>query len=330
MANLKTCSICSTRFGPSHRANHTICRYCNLRSDFQDKLADATNQITDATEQIIFLTRRVNTLEEFVSANIATDSSRPAASQDLIAAPESTTITGSPTLTNEVSPTQNNDFQRVTNGIKATKTRHVIPITTYNKFQILTENNDDENEPEETRLVGDSIIRGQLTEFCGRAPNRRKRFCIPGASLDDVDAAIDEVTNGATSNTLFLIHAGTNDITRTRSEELLEKYKKVIRNYKTKSNNVLISGVLPRIDTEPVFYSKAFSLNNRLESLCLQEGVEFVNHWNQFFEQPTLFAKDGLHLNSIGSARFGRLLSESIRVFKSKNAERPSPSDRET
>ena len=81
---------------------------------------------------------------------------------------------------------------------------------------------------EETRLVGDSIVRGQLEEFFGRVPYRRQRYCFPGASLKDITASIDNVTKDASSNTLYAIHAGTNDVQHTRSEELMAKYKEMI------------------------------------------------------------------------------------------------------
>ena len=49
------------------------------------------------------------------------------------------------------------------------------------------------------------------------------RYCFPGASLEDITASIDEVTKDASSNTLYAIHAGTNDVQHNRSEELMAK-----------------------------------------------------------------------------------------------------------
>ncbi len=79
----------------------------------------------------------------------------------------------------------------------------------------------------------------------------------------------------------------------------------------------MISGVLPRIAAENGFYGKAFSLNNRLETLCKEHGIEFVNMWND--NKPGLFKEDGLHLSPVGAARFSRLLSEAVRKFWAKN-----------
>ena len=105
----------------------------------------------------------------------------------------------------------------------------------------------------ETRLVGDSMVRGQLVEFSGRSSNSsRKRFCNPGSRLDDIAAMCEDVTREADHNSLFIIHLGTNDAKTTRSTEVLEKYHRMIREYKrrTDSNIIIISGILPRVGDE--------------------------------------------------------------------------------
>ena len=191
----------------------------------------------------------------------------------------------------------------------------VQPTVCSNRFKILEE----DDEPANTLLIGDSMIRQQLTEFCGRVRRRRRLFCMPGAGIDDVTSMMDKVTEDASPESLFVIHAGTNDVRKTRSEELLDKYRKLIQQYKTKSRNIVISGVLPRISADDLFFSKAFSLNNRLQNLCKDHGVEFVNFWNDFYNQAGLFHSDGLHLSAVGAARFGRLLSEAVRGFWTKN-----------
>ena len=191
----------------------------------------------------------------------------------------------------------------------------IQPTVCSNRFKILEE----EDEPASSFLIGDSMIRQQLTEFCGRVRHRRRLYCMPGAGIDDVTEMTDKVSEEATADTLFVIHAGTNDVRKTRSEELLDKYRKLIQQYKTKSNNIMISGVLPRVAADDLFYSKAFSLNNRLRNLCKDQGVEFVDMWNDFYNRTGLYHTDGLHLSAVGAARFGRLLSEAVRGFWAKN-----------
>ncbi len=117
-----------------------------------------------------------------------------------------------PDTTNDVVTTQK-DFRVVKNNV--TPRRRIIPITScQNRFQILSDTRDDED-TEKVILVGDSIVRGQLTEFCGRAPRTRKRFCIPGGGVQDVIAAVDVVVSQAPTTTTFVIHVGTNGVHRT-------------------------------------------------------------------------------------------------------------------
>ncbi len=137
---------------------------------------------------------------------------------------------------------------------------------------------------------------------------------MPGEGIDDVTEMMKKVSEEATAETLFVIHAGTNDIRKTRSEELLIEYRKVIQQYKIKSNNIMISGVLRRVAADDLFYIKAFSLNSRLRNPCKVHGVEFVDMWKDFYNRTGLCHTDGLHLSAVGVTRFVRLLNEVVVV----------------
>ncbi len=81
----------------------------------------------------------------------------------------------------------------------------------------------------------------------------------------------------------------------------------------------MISGVLPRIRTDDLFYSNAFNLNNCLRNLCKYHGVQFVDMWNDFHNRTGLLYSDGLHPLEVGAAGLGRLLSEAVHSFWAKN-----------
>ncbi len=82
-------------------------------------------------------------------------------------------------------------------------------------------------------MVGDSMIRQQVVEFCGRVPRRRRNYCYPGAGIDDVTAALEEISPQATNDSLFVIHTGANDVMTTQSEEMLDKYRRLIQQKKS-------------------------------------------------------------------------------------------------
>ena len=343
------CIDCKNKFTKPFFQGSRICRACigvRERKRLQETVTEWQTKYQE-------LEKKFNSLQEFVTANVGVLPPPPPPPPPPLPPPPPVTgplqgpLQGSPPASQEdgmrpstverphsetgplqgSSPaSQEDDFQRVRNGAKPKRPAPKLQTpTTFNRFQVLGETMEDEFE---TRLVGDSMVRGQLVEFCGRSSNsRRKRFCYPGAKLDDITAACDDVTKDADRNTLLIVHAGTNDVQSTRSEELLEKYRRMIHRFKSKvdASNVIISGILPRVGAEQSFYDKAFSTNNRLKTLCSQENVQFVNFWDNFYHDTYLYQTDGVHLNSVGAARFGRLLCNQVSVHKTKNVTRATP-----
>ncbi len=143
---------------------------------------------------------------------------------------------------------------------------------------------------------------------------RRRSFCLPRACVDDVTDLFDQVLEGATNESFFVLHSGTNDVRQTRSEKLLDKYRKLFKQCKTKSSKIVISGVLPKITTDSVFYSKAFSLKIDWKPSAKNTESSLWT-WNDFYNKTGLFEEDGLQLSPVGPARFTRLLNETVRRF---------------
>ena len=55
---------------------------------------------------------------------------------------------------------------------------------------------EEEEENHATRLIGDSIVRERLHEFCGKARTTRKQLCsMPSGRLGDITAACEEATS---------------------------------------------------------------------------------------------------------------------------------------
>ena len=272
------------------------------------------------------LRNKVKIVEDFLTSYIAADV--PTTFDTAIPDASSTyaTVASASVSTSHVSlpspPTleygsTSNTFIPVRNDVQV-RPKMIVPIETQNSFSLLADLVD---EPEDRIIVGDSMIRHQLEEFCGRAPKRRKRYCYPGEKIVDITKALEDITAKEKHDSLYIVHVGTNDVKNTNSEELLEKYKRLIGALKEKRSKFIVSGILPCIGAENQFYNKAFSTNDRLKSLCSNENVEFLNLWNHFYDQRILFNHDGLHLNPVGSARLGRLLSDAVEAHRTKNEE---------
>ena len=196
------CTSCSGIFGPSMFENkdERVCRFCHIRVTMikeRDQLNGKLESLSStcaqlngkveslstecvqlreglkkANDKIDSLEKRSETLQEFVTLNIAGTSAN------------STDVTSTNGILQAPARTEH-EFQVVRNNVQP-KARKVIPTTCQNRFQILTDQTGEEEE--EVRLVGDSLVRGQLTELCARAPEKRKLFCIPGAGVEDVIA----------------------------------------------------------------------------------------------------------------------------------------------
>ena len=316
------CTSCTGIFGPSifENKDDRVCRFCYIRvamikeRDRMDgkieslsstcvqlngKVESLSTELKKANDKVDFLTKKSESLQEFVTLNI-------------VGTDETSTVAPART---------EHEFQVVRNNVRP-KARKVIPTTCQNRFQILTDQT--EEEEEEVRLVGDSLVRGQLVEFCARAPEKRKLFCIPGAGVEDVLASLDEVSNLAPANTTYVVHVGSNDVQNIRSEELMLKYKRLIQSFKDKSQNVILSGIIPRVKANQQFFNFASSTNRRLSNLCREEGIGFVDTWDHFYYDHSLFTRDGVHLNEVGAARFGRLLNDAVKEY-TKNGRARAP-----
>ena len=166
----------------------------------------------------------------------------------------------------------------------------------------------------ETVLIGDSIVRRQEREFRGRNKERRRVLCFPGINVQRLCGEAEKLQL-KDKNSLVIVHVGTNDIRKTRSEALLDQYKNLIGVLKTKTNNIIVSSILPRIYENDVNYSKVTYINRALKTMCYNNGVTYMDVFPHFVNQKNMFTKDGIHPNDLGNARFGRLLHDATKQF---------------
>ncbi len=71
-----------------------------------------------------------------------------------------------------------------------------------------------------------------------------------------MEEAADLVSDQKEQDTLFVLHAGTNDVQLMRTEEILGNYRRMIRRYMEKSPHIIVSVILPRIDAFTGFHKK--------------------------------------------------------------------------
>lgn len=306
-----TCADCGHKYAAylfDDATDHSICRFCQERVWFEATIEAERIKSRKLEEEVKLLREKVDSIVSERSDR-SSDRQIPCNNNNLhFRAPPSVTLEEGSQQRNGCTNVPNDGFMPVRRGALGVRRKEFLPIVTMNRFSVLGFENAEEPE---TRLIGDSLVRGQLVEWAGRNHTRRKRYCCPGAKVENLIDSLDFFTDGVHDHSRLIIHVGTNNIFNSRSEDLLEKYKDLMRKLKEKTNEIIFTGILPRINGPNAFYSRALYINNQLKSLCEQEGVGFANFWNDFYGKRELFLDDGLHLNSVGSARLGRLLHNS-------------------
>ena len=215
----------------------------------------------------------------------------------------------------EVKIDESECFKIVSKGNKNKACAKYNGIVTSNAFEVLE---DEVRDEPSVILVGDSIIRHQDEEFCKKGP-RRKHFCYPGKKVEDITDRVDDLVANSSEKTVFAYFVGTNNAKTGRSEDIVKKYKALISKLQQSRRQSVVCGMIPRYDVDALTISRMIGINTRVQDLCKKEGVMFVDVWDHFNRDRSLYGKDGLHLSGVGKARLGRVLDESIRKEIERN-----------
>ena len=157
-------------------------------------------------------------------------------------------------------------------------------------------------------FVGDSITRFTDREFCKRDRTKRVRVCLPGARIEDISARVNKIVG---DEEVVAVQVGTNNLSRDNQFLLRSKYRELILRLKTTRTKGVVCGILPRFDRR-VSWGKILGFNKWLKNECTLQGLHFVDTWASFVNRRDLFAKDGLHLSSIGANELGRMVCRAV------------------
>ena len=81
---------------------------------------------------------------------------------------------------------------------------------------------------------------------------------------------------------------------------------------KEKSNKCFITGILPRLNANTYHLSRAIGINNRLEKMCKEANVAFIDTWDAFAMNRNYFRKEKVHLNTRGTEKLSDLYTTLI------------------
>ena len=118
-------------------------------------------------------------------------------------------------------------------------------------------------------------------------------------------------------------HVGANDVSNSvgRNVEMVEKYRALISKLKESRCRGVVTGIAPQLDAPRVgvrgeWESRALQLNQRIEQMCKDQGIIFVDIWDTFYEQVGLFKKDGLHFNEKGVKVLSNVYEKVLQSFR--------------
>ena len=149
----------------------------------------------------------------------------------------------------------------------------------------------------EIMVIGDSLVR-YLDKTCAKDKANRLRVCFAG--VGDVSERLSRTVRGSDRNATVIVHVGSNDVVKQRSEELMKKYEILIRTLKESGRRGVVSAILPRVGVSSDWLSRAIGINTRVEGLCRENGMHFIDNWEVFYGRRDLFQRDGVHLNICG------------------------------
>jgi lysophospholipase L1-like esterase len=148
-------------------------------------------------------------------------------------------------------------------------------------------------------VLGDSIARGvgeQLRSQSDKVFEQRGRG---GATIDSVTEGIAELKDD--SNRHLVVIAGTNNLERDSTADILIKYDKLLdKVMKVKHRKVTVVGIVKRYDLGRGFESKRIVVNMKLKEKCKKANIAFLG----YDPERRQLGRDKLHLNEDGQNVF--------------------------
>ena len=168
-------------------------------------------------------------------------------------------------------------------------------------------------------MLGDSRVRYLDRTFCEADRKGRMTCCLPGAGVKDVAERYRGIVKGTGKEALVVVHVGVNDVRRVRPEELVQRYRELLREVKDSGRRCVVSGVLPRQKVGGLWLSQAKGLNDRLRWMCQESGVGFMDEWDRFVGRRELYAMDGIHFSRKGVQVLSECLEKVVRQHSQGN-----------
>ena len=189
-----------------------------------------------------------------------------------------------------------NDTTRKTSNIRTDRNN----LRENNSLNKESTNDDQKFKPKRTiAIVGDLMVKNiygpsysdNKSNVFVKSISGAKTKCMKSYIIPTVELEPDAI----------VIHCGTNDLRRQEQpEEIAYEIANLASSIKSKKNEVVVSGIIPRKDR---FRDKAKETNESLLAICASRNIPFINHGN--IDTRTHINRRGLHLTTRGSKIVG-------------------------
>uniref|UniRef100_A0A3B3DC12 SGNH hydrolase-type esterase domain-containing protein n=1 Tax=Oryzias melastigma TaxID=30732 RepID=A0A3B3DC12_ORYME len=121
-----------------------------------------------------------------------------------------------------------------------------------------------------------------------RGDRNTKVLCFPNDMVSDMQERILKTVAKYPSVQNIVLHTGSNDVSKQKSEVLKQDFTGLIRTVSSMKANVFISGPIPTIRGGKERFSRLLALNRWLSATCGDTGIHFINNFHIFWEQTWL------------------------------------------
>ena len=163
-----------------------------------------------------------------------------------------------------------------------------------------------------TLVVGSSLVRGVVLPG---VPDS-ETLCFPGARVRSLSRRLPAILDNHPGLQRIIIHVGTNDIRARTSEILARDYIAMIDATLARNVKVIVSGPLPTHRSGNDRWARLWGYHLRLQQICVDKGLQFVDNFDLFNCNEPWFKRDGLHLLPEGTRQFSMNITKVVNLIQ--------------
>lgn len=166
-------------------------------------------------------------------------------------------------------------------------------------------------------LIGDTIT--ENVEILGT-----QILTMTDASVKELTELLPEIICAHPKDSKIIIHTGSHDVLkrRTGSEILKKDFSQLLHLIiQHDPSRVAISGPIPTVGKRSEAFSRLLNLNSWLTSECSNNGIQFIDNFNVFWNCKDHFQRDEIHPNRLGTRRLAANLNFAISMFGEASAQ---------